>query len=77
MNIRVFAAGVIPTDARHGREIVLTDDSEVAVEEKRVGAVFDTLGSEFGTRGQTADPPFFGQPGHRLRHRRPGRTRPH
>ena len=54
MNIRVFAAGVIPTDARHGREIVLTDDSEVAVEEKRVGAVFDTLGSEFGTRGQTA-----------------------
>jgi aryl-alcohol dehydrogenase-like predicted oxidoreductase len=54
MNIRVFAAGVIPTDARHGREVVLTEDSEVAVEEKRVGAVFDLLGGEFGSRGQTA-----------------------
>jgi D-threo-aldose 1-dehydrogenase len=54
MNIRVFAAGVIPTDARHGREIVVTDDSDVAVEEKRARAVFDVLGSEFGTRGQTA-----------------------
>ena len=54
MNIRVFAAGVIPTDERHGREIVLTEDSEVSVEEKRVRAVFDVLGDAHGSRAQTA-----------------------
>ena len=32
MNIRVFAAGVIPTDVRHGREIVITNDSSIPEE---------------------------------------------
>ena len=54
MNIRVFAAGVIPTDARHGREVVVTDDSSVEIEEHRVRAVFTFLGADHGTRAQTA-----------------------
>ena len=54
MNIRVFAAGVIPTDERHGREIVITEDSEVPVEERRARAVFDALEDQYGTRAQTA-----------------------
>ena len=51
MNIRVFAAGVI---IRHGREIVITEASTVALEAQRARAVFAALGDEFGSRAQTA-----------------------
>ena len=54
MNIRVFAAGIIATDIRHGREIVITEASAVAVEAQRARAVFAVLGDEFGSRAQTA-----------------------
>ena len=54
MNIRVFAAGVLATDVRHGREIVVTEGSEMAQEEARARAVFDRLGDRHGTRAQTA-----------------------
>ncbi|MCH8002007.1 MAG: aldo/keto reductase [Proteobacteria bacterium] len=54
MNIRVLAAGVLATDARHGREVVITRGSEIPLEEKRAHAVFDRLGTEYGTRAQTA-----------------------
>lgn len=54
MNIRVFAGGAIPTDQRHGREIPLTQDSAIEVEEQRVGAVFAVLGETHGSRAQTA-----------------------
>jgi D-threo-aldose 1-dehydrogenase len=54
MNIRVFAAGVIATDQRHGREIAITDDADLATEGERARAVFDRLGDRYGTRAQTA-----------------------
>ncbi len=54
MNIRTFAAGVLATDLRHGREAVITRGSEIPLEEKRAHAVFERLGTEYGTRAQTA-----------------------
>jgi L-galactose dehydrogenase/L-glyceraldehyde 3-phosphate reductase len=54
MNIRIFAAGVLATDARHGREVVITQGSAIPLEEKRAHAVFERLGTEYGTRAQTA-----------------------
>jgi L-galactose dehydrogenase/L-glyceraldehyde 3-phosphate reductase len=54
MNIRTFAAGVIATDARTGREVILTEDTELADEERKAHAVFDSLGLAYGTRPQTA-----------------------
>ena len=54
MNVRIFAAGVLPTDTRHGRESVITQGSEIALEEKRAHAVYASLGDTYGTRGQTA-----------------------
>ena len=53
MNIRVFAAGLIATDVRHGREVIITDDTETAEEERRAQAVFRELGGEYGSRAQT------------------------
>lgn len=52
--IRVFAAGVLATDIRHGREAVLTDGSEIADEEARTRTVFQRLGDAYGSRAQTA-----------------------
>lgn len=54
MNIRVFAAGVLATDERHGREVQILADATLPVEERRAGAVFAKLGDRFGTRAQTA-----------------------
>lgn len=54
MGIRVFAAGILATDRRHGREAVLTRDTETEAEEARGRAVFDVLGEAHGTRAQTA-----------------------
>ena len=54
MNIRIFAAGVLPTDLRHGREAVVTLGSDLEIEETRAHAVFARLGETYGTRAQTA-----------------------
>jgi L-galactose dehydrogenase/L-glyceraldehyde 3-phosphate reductase len=54
MNIRVFASGVLATDERHGREVVLTEDSDLEVEAKRARAALAALGTGDGTRAQTA-----------------------
>jgi L-galactose dehydrogenase/L-glyceraldehyde 3-phosphate reductase len=54
MAIRVFAAGVLATDARHGREVVITRAADVPTEERRARAVFETLGDKYGTRAQAA-----------------------
>ena len=58
MAVRIFAAGVIATDERHGRESVLTRDSGIAEEERRARAVFEGFGpghtTGHGTRAQTA-----------------------
>ena len=54
MAIRVFAAGVIASDVRHGREVVITRDADLTLEERRAQAVFAALGETYGTRAQTA-----------------------
>jgi len=54
MAIRIFAAGVIATDERTGRESVLIADTSVAEDERKAKAVFDTIGTDQGTRAQIA-----------------------
>jgi L-galactose dehydrogenase/L-glyceraldehyde 3-phosphate reductase len=54
MAIRVFAAGVLATDERHGREVVVADASDVPTEERRAAALFAALGDAYGTRAQVA-----------------------
>jgi L-galactose dehydrogenase/L-glyceraldehyde 3-phosphate reductase len=54
MAIRIFAAGVIATDERTGRESVLIADTSVAEDERKARAVFDAIGAEQGTRAQVA-----------------------
>lgn len=58
--IRALAAGVLATDERHGREVVMTGDSEIATEERRAHAAMTALGLDengttpYGTRSQAA-----------------------
>ena len=54
MAIRIFAAGVIASDERTGRESVLIAETSVAEDERKAKAVFEAIGSEHGTRGQVA-----------------------
>jgi len=54
MCIRVFSAGVIATDKRTGFEHPLTSGDTVDSETAKAKAIFNILGTEFGTRAQTA-----------------------
>lgn len=54
MAIRVFAAGVLATDLRHGREIVVTKGSAMPEEEARARAALGALAGRYGTRAQAA-----------------------
>lgn len=54
MNIRVFSAGVIATDARTGRERPLTPGDTVDSETVKAHAVFRRIGERYGSRAQTA-----------------------
>jgi D-threo-aldose 1-dehydrogenase len=54
MAIRIFAAGVIATDERTGRESVLITDTSVAGDERKTKAVFGAIGTGQGTRAQVA-----------------------
>jgi L-galactose dehydrogenase/L-glyceraldehyde 3-phosphate reductase len=54
MAIRIFAAGVIATNERHGRESVLLADTSVAEDERKAKAVFEAIGTGEGTRAQVA-----------------------
>ena len=54
MAIRIFAAGIIATDARTGRESVLTAETSVAEDERKARAVYAAIGSGEGTRAQVA-----------------------
>jgi len=54
MAIRIFAASVIATDERTGRESVLTTDTTIAGDERKAKAVFDAIGGGHGTRAQVA-----------------------
>ena len=51
MNIRVFASGVLATDVRHGREVVLSENSDLDAETRRAAAVFKVME---GSKAQTA-----------------------
>ena len=52
--IRVFAAGVLATRERHGRESRLVPGAEIVAEEARAERVFEVLGSAHGSRAQAA-----------------------
>ena len=54
MAIRIFAAGVIATDERTGRESILVSDTRLDEEERKTKAVFATIGTGHGTRAQVA-----------------------
>ena len=54
MNIRVFSAGIIATEARHGRERPLTPGDTIESETRKAASLFDHIGDEYGTRAQTA-----------------------
>jgi D-threo-aldose 1-dehydrogenase len=54
MIIRVFAGGVLASDQRHGREVVITRNADIETEAKRARAVYAALGDEYGSRAQTA-----------------------
>ena len=54
MAIRIFAAGVIATDERTGRESVIITDTSIAGDERKAKAVFDAIGTDQGTRAQVA-----------------------
>jgi L-galactose dehydrogenase/L-glyceraldehyde 3-phosphate reductase len=54
MNIRALAAGVLASDQRHGREVAITADADLATEGLRARAVFARLGERYGSRAQTA-----------------------
>lgn len=55
MAIRVFAAGILATDERHGREVAITaEGGDLGLEEKRAAAALAAVGPEYGTRAQRA-----------------------
>ena len=60
MAIRVFAAGILASDQRHGREILITDDTTITQEEKLAKKLFKIIESssekpsEYGTRAEIA-----------------------
>jgi L-glyceraldehyde 3-phosphate reductase len=54
MGIRIFAAGHLASAERHGREVAITVNAENAAEEARARAVWDLLGSRYGSCAQTA-----------------------
>lgn len=54
MGIRIFAAGHLATDIRHGREIPITEGSDDAAEERRAKALWQVLTPDDGTPAQAA-----------------------
>ena len=54
MAIRIFAAGIIASDERTGRESVLTANTSLAEDARKAKAVFDAIGAAEGTRAQVA-----------------------
>ena len=54
MNIRIFAAGEIATDRRHGREVQVTGGVPLDEQTRRTTAVLKALGDSLGDRAQMA-----------------------
>lgn len=55
MAIRVFAAGVLATDQRHGREVPVTvEGTDLDLQARRAAAALAAVGPEHGSRAQRA-----------------------
>ena len=54
IGIRIFAAGLLATDTRHGREMPVTNIIDIKEEERRVKKIYDIVGSIYGNRAQFA-----------------------
>ena len=54
LNIRVLAAGILATDTRHGREVAVTANADLARETRLAQLLARELGTEHGDRAQTA-----------------------
>ena len=54
LGIRVFAAGLLATDIRHGREIPVTHMIDIKEEERRVQRIYKVVGQTYGNRAQLA-----------------------
>lgn len=54
LGIRIFASGVLATDERHGREAVLTENSDLETENRRAHAALAAVGDGHGSRAQVA-----------------------
>jgi len=54
LGIRVFAAGLLATDIRHGREIPDTHMIDIKEEERRVQRIYKVVGQTYGNRAQLA-----------------------
>ena len=52
--IRIFASGVLASDERHGREVIVTDHSDLDVEAARARAALAAIGDRYGERAQAA-----------------------
>jgi D-threo-aldose 1-dehydrogenase len=63
MVIRVFAAGVIATDTRTGREGGVLIDNDIAADERHMTAALPLLKPEHGARSQVAIRYALGHPG--------------
>ena len=54
MGIRIFAAGHLASTERHGREVAITSNADIAVEEARAKAALEVLGGQHGTPAPAA-----------------------
>ena len=54
LGIRIFAAGLLATDIRHGREIPVTHMIDIKEEERRVHKIYEIVGETYGNRAQFA-----------------------
>ena len=54
MCIRIFAAGYLATDIRHGREIPVTEGINEIEQKRRIEKLFEILKNEKGSRAQIA-----------------------
>ena len=54
MGIRIFAAGFLATDIRHGREIPVTKGISELEQKRRINKLFDLINNKEETRAQTS-----------------------
>ena len=54
LGIRIFAAGLLATDIRHGREVPVTHMIDIKEEERRVQSIYKVVGETYGNRAQLA-----------------------